>query len=55
MSKSKDTYITFRASRQLKEELNEYVRRHGTTLTKLTLDFYRSLLESEGKQEAEQV
>lgn len=47
--------ITLRVPAKLKSEILEYAHRHGTNVTQLTLDHWRALLESEHRQEAEQV
>lgn len=51
----KTSHIAIRAPSDLKKDINEYVKRKGVTLTQITLDYYRTLLEAENKQEAEQV
>jgi hypothetical protein len=48
-------HLTIRVPKELRDEIKEYARRHGTTLSKLTLDYYRALLESDMRQEAEQI
>lgn len=53
--KDKDKSLTLRIPPMLREEMKEYAARTGTTVTQLTLDYYRYLLAQENQQEAEQV
>jgi hypothetical protein len=55
MSEAAGRYITIRAPRELREAIKEYAQRKGLTVTQLTLNYYRTLLAAEGKQEADQV
>lgn len=55
MKNNSNTYVTIRAPKDLRDDINAYAQRHNTTLTRLTLDYYRALLAAEGRQEAEQV
>lgn len=55
MKATGDKFITIRAPLSLRQAIKDYANRHGTDITKLTLDYYRALLEAEMRQEAEQV
>lgn len=47
--------ITLRIPSDLKDEILAYAERRGTTLTQLTLDYYRKIIALEDRQEAEQI
>lgn len=47
-------HITIRIEEELRASIKEYARRRGTSVSKLTLEYYRALLEVENKQEADQ-
>lgn len=55
MNDAEGRYITIRAPRELRESIKDYAQRRGMTVTQLTLDYYRTLLAAESKQEADQV
>jgi predicted DNA binding CopG/RHH family protein len=48
-------HITIRIPAQLREDIKEYAARKGITVSQLTLEYYRRLLEDETKQEADQI
>ena len=48
-------HITIRCTAELRAAINEYAERKGTTVSQLTLDYYRKLIAEETRQEAEQV
>lgn len=54
MTDAEGRHITIRVSQHLREAIKDYAHRHGVTVTQLTLDYYRRLLEAENKQDAEQ-
>jgi len=55
MSSSQGKHITIRAPEALRTAIQEYAKRQGTSVTQLTLDYYRALLAADMKQEADQV
>jgi hypothetical protein len=50
----KDEKLTLRLPEKLKQDMLDYAERHGTSVTQITLVYWRALLAAEGRQEAEQ-
>lgn len=55
MSGDKDKQLGLRIPLKLRQQIKAYAKRKGTTVTQLTLDFYRKLIAEETQQEAEQI
>lgn len=52
---TRDKHVTIRIPQKLREAINRFAAANNTTVSQLTLDYYRSLVEQESPQEAEQV
>ncbi len=50
-----DRSLNIRIPEKLRESIKEYASKRGTTVTQLTLDYYRRLVELDHRQEAEQI
>lgn len=50
----KDEKLTLRLPEKLKQDMVAYAERHGTSVTQVTLAYWRALLAAEDRQEADQ-
>jgi hypothetical protein len=53
--KDSNPHVSIRIPLKLRDDINDYAKRHNTTVSVLTRSYYEQLLAADGPQDAEQI